>query len=178
MRTFRGINLKLLTPELIPVLRPMAEWTPPASRALARSIERKNNPAAVVTPPPETPPQPNPATEFLDTQFRIKHGAVNSKQLAFSNSLIPDNTTVTLTAPAISGTISVAGAMGIHDHSNAANGGNIPEASITDGTLLARLAANETVSGLWYFDGGCRIEDRNDDPPTPAVGQIWLRTDL
>jgi len=39
----------------------------------------------------------------------------------------------------------------VHDHSTAAQGGNIPETSITDGTLLARLAANEVVTGSWDF---------------------------
>ncbi len=107
MRTFRGINLKLVPPALIPVIRPLAEWTAPASRAFSRSIERANNPQAITPTPSTTPPQPNPVTEFLDSQFRVNNAGVNSRKLAFSSVLIPNNTTVTLTSPAASGTIAL-----------------------------------------------------------------------
>jgi len=43
------------------------------------------------------------------------------------------------------------GGLPVHDHSNAAQGGNIPETSITDGTLLARVAGNEVITGAWEF---------------------------
>lgn len=68
----------------------------------------------------------------------------------------------TLTTPTIA---SFANAT--HDHSNAAGGGNIPEASITDGAILARLAANETVAGSWIFQNEVQLP--NVDPPTSAT---------
>ena len=55
-------------------------------------------------------------------------------------------TNKTLTTPTIGSFANSA-----HDHNDAAGGGNIPESAITDGSLLARLAANETVSGNWTF---------------------------
>jgi hypothetical protein len=109
MRTFRGVNLKGVPPEMLPAIRALAEWSAPASRALANSIEKKNNPAAVVTPPIETPPNPNPTTEFLDSQFRVKNGSIFSKQLAFNCGAISASTTRTLTVPDASGTIALLG---------------------------------------------------------------------
>jgi hypothetical protein len=109
MRVFRGSNLKDVPPELIPHFRAITQWTAPASRALARSIEKQNNPAAVITPPVQTPPNPNPATEFLDNQFRIKNGTVFSKQLAFNCASISGSTLITLTVPSVNGTIALVG---------------------------------------------------------------------
>lgn len=34
------------------------------------------------------------------------------------------------------------------------------------------------ATGLLFTDGGLVIQNRTFDPPNPAVGQIWLRTDL
>jgi hypothetical protein len=47
-------------------------------------------------------------------------------------------------------------------------------------TPAARLDVNGTVraSGVISAVGGLVIENRTSDPPSPAVGQIWLRTDL
>lgn len=59
----------------------------------------------------------------------------------------------------------------VHDHSSAAEGGNIPEASITDGTILARVGSDETITGAWTFP--------STDPPTAntttskGLAKIW-----
>ena len=47
-------------------------------------------------------------------------------------------------------------------------------------TPSAKLDVNGSVraSGVINAVGGLIIENRTSDPPSPAPGQIWLRTDL
>lgn len=40
------------------------------------------------------------------------------------------------------------------------------------------IAGNKTLSGITTLSGGSVIEVRTSDPSTPAVGRIWLRSDL
>jgi hypothetical protein len=177
MRTFRGVNLKLLPPELIPVVRPLVEWSAPASRALAFSIQKKNNPSAVVLTPPETPPQPNPTTQFLDTQFRILDGAISSKQLAFECSTIPPSALVTLTSPAVSGTIALLsditgvfapiGAKYIVQEANATLTNEQPLGALTTGILrnvvTASVGVLETATGAHLPTHASRHSAGGDD---------------
>ena len=109
LRNFSGVNLKACPPELLPIIRPIVEYLQQNDRALAFSVEQANNPKAIVPTPPTTPPQPNPTTEFLDTQFRVRDNVINSKALAFECSGIPSSTTIELIVPAISGTIALLG---------------------------------------------------------------------
>jgi len=44
--------------------------------------------------------------------------------------------------------------------------------------LFVTLASAQTITGLKYFSGGHRIENRTSDPGAPVAGQIWLRTDI
>jgi len=52
----------------------------------------------------------------------------------------------------------------------------ILETQITDGLLLARLAANEAITGNWDFDGLVKIKERaSAGADTPAYGQPWVK---
>jgi hypothetical protein len=81
-------------------------------------------------------------------------------------------------------------------HLNGINGGlNFAHTDVADAVLFlgannsvgigtsnpqAALDVNGTVqaSGPIKAVGGLVIENRTSDPPSPATGQIWLRTDL
>ena len=56
--------------------------------------------------------------------------------------------------------------------------GNIEETQINDGAILARLAANETVTGTWLFDndtnGEYSITIRNEDLGTGAYARLLV----
>jgi len=40
------------------------------------------------------------------------------------------------------------------------------------------IGGNKTLTGLTYASGGLRIENRTDDPGSPSIGQMWIRTDV
>jgi hypothetical protein len=48
--------------------------------------------------------------------------------------------------------------------------------SLLNGTNV--FSGTNTFNGVVKTLGGLVIENRTSDPPSPAVGQIWLRTDL
>jgi hypothetical protein len=55
--------------------------------------------------------------------------------------------------------------------------GTIPLGQLP-GAVVTNNATGVTLTGTINALGGLVIENRTSDPPSPAVGQIWLRTDL
>lgn len=91
----------------------------------------------------------------------------SSNQDAFS---IVTGDTGTATADAEADTIAVTGSGGITTTATAGASaalsidlGNITESQITDGTILARLASNESITGDWDFTSGTIVV------PTPTL---------
>lgn len=61
---------------------------------------------------------------------------------------------------------------------NAVQAANIAAAAVGTAQLAPNLTLGGTTTGAFNAFGGLIIENRTTDPPFPAVGQIWLRTDL
>lgn len=77
------------------------------------------------------------------------------------------------------------GTMAVQNANNVAiTGGSIAEAAISDDGILARIAANETISGSWTFaenvsllkngNGSLNLKIRNSDVGAFAVVEIYL----
>lgn len=56
--------------------------------------------------------------------------------------------------------------------------GDLPETRITNGSILARVADNETITGAWTFSGGITLQAGTALPGTvPAAGGVFYKTD-
>jgi hypothetical protein len=147
VRVYPGINLSVFKD---PAEREQAKIVDDALRdqtaALSRSVFPGTQPAANPVPsqpPPGASPLPQPTAG--DLLYGLITGSWAKLAIGASSTIL----TVSGGLPAWATVLSLLPA---HDHSTAAQGGNIPETSITDGTLLARLAADETITGSWDFN--------------------------
>jgi hypothetical protein len=119
------------------------------SGGLSRSIKPGQAPPANPVPSnvsstPSPPGQSTPDPIIGDMLYGVSAGNWGKLAIGSASAIL----SVSAGIPSWATLLSL---LPVHDHSIAAQGGNIPEASITDGTLLARLAAGETVAGLWTF---------------------------
>jgi len=97
-------------------------------------------------------------SEITDGSLLARVGSTETISAAWSFSTVPSLGTLTGYIKGASGTLSASA--------------TVPEADIADGTVLARLAANETISGNWHYDGTTTLDS------TVIFNNVYSQTGL